>query len=126
MKTIFLLSLLLFVLVVSFKSTAQISEPTSQDSKFVSVQVEWTGYDAVNIVIDGYSYPFRRGQIRVLQLRTESTLGLYVELQDRILYAKEFLRIDPSGGNLVINIQGKNAVFTYIGAPNGTLEHHSF
>jgi formylglycine-generating enzyme required for sulfatase activity len=123
MKTIFFILLLLSVLVIPFESTAQIRERvtiepkaapgTAPDSKFVSIQVEWTGYDPVNIVIDGYSYPFRRGQIQVLQLRTESTLGLYVELQDRILYAKEFLRIDPSGGKLVIAIEKNNAVFTF-------------
>ena len=123
MKTTFFVWLLLFILFVSFESTAQIRERvtiepkaapgTAQDSKFVSVQVEWTGYDAVNIVIDGFSYPFSSGRKRVLQLRPDSALGLYIALPGRILFAKEFLLIDPSGGNLVINIQGKNAVFTY-------------
>ena len=114
MKTIFLLSLLLFVLVVSFKSTAQISEPTSQDAKLVSVQVEWTGYSAVNIVIDGTSYHFRGKQLREIQLPFNRTLGLYIELPDQLLYAKGFLLIDPSGGYLAISTGRREAVFIYM------------
>lgn len=120
MKTLSFVLLLLFVLFVSFESPAQIREretaapATAQRSKLTSVQVEWADYGTVNIVIDGSSYPFRTGQIRVLQLKPDKTLGLYIELPDKVLFSKEFLLIDPSGGTLVINVQRKNAVFTYI------------
>ena len=75
MKTIPFIFLLLFALVVSSESTAQIRDretvapATAQRSMLTPVQVEWADYGTVNIVIDGSSYPFRTGQIRVLQLK---------------------------------------------------------
>jgi formylglycine-generating enzyme required for sulfatase activity len=123
MKTTFFVCLLLVVLFISFESTAQIREKvtierkaapgTAPDSKFVSVQVEWTGDKRVNIVIDGSSYTFKAGQLRVLQLRPNIPLEIFIDRPGRRLAANELLLIDSSGGNLVINIQDDKAVFTY-------------
>nr|MBI1229648.1 SUMF1/EgtB/PvdO family nonheme iron enzyme [Cytophagales bacterium] len=117
MKADYFAFLLLVILGISFTSIAQVSEkgaPTNaSDSKLASVQVAWTGYKRVNIVIDGSSYTFKAGQVRVLQLRPNIPLEVFIERPGRRLAVKEFLLIDPNGGDLLISIQDDNIVFTY-------------
>ena len=89
------------------------SAPSAPSVARAAVDVNWEGSNTVNIVIDGTTYAFRGGQIQRLNLRTNQTLELYVQLPGRKLFADEFLLVDASGGEIRINLQGDKTVFTY-------------
>ena len=116
--------LLFFILISSFEADAQIKSvretaaskaatDTAPRPELAYVEVKWAGSRTVNIVIDGSSYTFNGGQVRLLLLTPGISLKLYVVLSGQKIEAMEFLLIEAGWGNLVVNIKDNTAIFTY-------------
>ena len=116
--------LLFFILISSFEADAQIKSvretaaskaatATAPRPELAYVEVKWAGSRTVNIVIDGSSYTFNGGQVRLLLLTPGISLKLYVVLSGQKIEAMEFLLIEAGWGNLVVNIKDNTAIFTY-------------
>ena len=78
-----------------------------------NVNITWKGSGTVIIQIDDRKVTLGSNESEIAGLKSNEALELFVQIPGKKYFAREFLKIDNSGGDLEVNLSGDNAVFSY-------------
>jgi hypothetical protein len=89
------------------------AKPVATAEATADVNVIWEGSGTVIINIDGKEYPIPSNGNITTSIKSGKALELYIQRPGKKIYASDYLLIDPTGGDLRVNISGEHAVFKY-------------